>query len=257
MRAIFFLVVAATCAGIIHSGLAAPISTTPIADAFVATGPTGNLTSNNYGGGGALVLAAPGLPNGEFQTVIKFDLSSTLSSLNAQYGVGQWTLQSVVLQLTSSPHGNVIYNPVAAGQFGVSLMQNSSWIEGTGNASSPTQDGITFNTLQSTYITAGDQTLGAFTFPGGTTGANSYSLSLSSGLIADVDSGGIVSLRLFADDNTVSYLLSSRATTPSTDEPQLILTAAAVPEPTAVALLGFGLGTIFLWRKWRIAASAQ
>src|ERR1043166_573900 len=79
----------------IASVSAASISAAPIADAFVAAGPTGNLSNNNYGAGGALGLAAAGLTNGEFQTVIKFDLSAVRSSLDAQFGPGQWSVQSV------------------------------------------------------------------------------------------------------------------------------------------------------------------
>lgn len=226
---------------------AASISTVPIADAFVATGPTGNLSNNNYGGGGALGLAAPGLTNGEFQAVIKFDLSGVTSSLNAQFGMGQWSVQSVSLQLTSSPHNNVIYNDIVSGLFAVSLMQNTSWVEGSGNASNPATNGITYNTLQSTFISnAADQALGVLSFPGGSSGANLYSLTLSSGLDADILSGGLVSLRLYAADNQVSYLFSSRAM-PALSQPQLIVTA--VPEPASLALAG--LFSIWLHRFCR------
>src|SRR3954454_16698569 len=156
---------------------AASYSTNSFADAFVATGPTGNLSGNNYGGGGALVVAASGLPNGEFQSVMKFDLSGARNSLDAQYGAGQWSLQSVSLQLTSSPHNNASYNDTADGLFGVSLMQNSSWVEGTGNASNPSSSGINFNTLQSAFVSANDPSLGIFNFNGSSSGANSYALN--------------------------------------------------------------------------------
>src|SRR5436190_22393788 len=102
---------------------AASYSTNSFADAFVASGPTGNLSGNNYGGGGALAVAASGLPNGEFQTLLKFDLSGARDAFNAQFGVGDWSIQSISLQLTSSPHNNAIYNPIAAGSFDISLMQ--------------------------------------------------------------------------------------------------------------------------------------
>jgi ABC-type tungstate transport system permease subunit len=36
------------------------------------TGPCSNLSENNYGGAGALSVAAPGLVNGEFQSVLHF-----------------------------------------------------------------------------------------------------------------------------------------------------------------------------------------
>jgi hypothetical protein len=221
----------------------------PIADAFVATGPTGNLGDNNYGGGGALALAAPGLANGEFQSVIKFDLSGVKSSFDAEFGPGQWSIESVSLQLTSSPHSNVIFNDIAAGLFAISLMQNGSWIEGTGNASNPAANGITYNTLQSTFInSASDQGLGTFNFPGGSSGTNTYSLSLSSGLDADILSGNLASLRLYAADSQVSYLFSSRAMA-APSQPQLIVTA--VPEPGPFALTGLTGVLLFLLRRRR------
>ena len=180
--------------------------------------------------------------------MIKFDFSGVRSSLDAVYGAGNWSIQSVSLQLTSSPHNNVIYNDIAAGLFGVSLMQNSSWVEGTGNASNPTSNGITYNTLQNTFINnATDQALGTFNFPGGSLGANSYSLGLSSGLTTDILAGSIASLRLFAADNQVSYLFSSRAM-PSPNLPQLIITA--VPEPGCLALMG--LAGAFLLRRRKV-----
>src|SRR5436309_4937904 len=95
--------------GIVLTVAAAPYIAPATGDAFVATGPSGELRGNNYGGGGALAVAAGNLPNGEFQSVIRFDLSGARASLDAQYGAGQWSLQSVGLQLTSSPHNNTIY----------------------------------------------------------------------------------------------------------------------------------------------------
>jgi len=220
-------------------------SLSPIADAFMASGPTGNLANNNYGGGGALALAASGLPQGPFQSVIEFNLGPAANSFNSQYGAGDWTVQSVTLQLTSTPHNNAIYNNAAAGQFNVSLMQNNAWVEGTGTAGTPTTDGITYNSLMSTYVNpATDQALGTFSFPGGSSGANNYSLTLSPGLLNDVGSGGEVSLRLYAGDNNVSYLFSSRSA--GSGGPELLITAA--PEPGTLELIATGLCAVALWR---------
>ncbi|MEY2409354.1 MAG: hypothetical protein QOF48_2024 [Verrucomicrobiota bacterium] len=220
------------------------------ADAFVANGSSGALADNNYGGGGALAIAAGTLPNGEFQSVLRFDLSGVRGLLDAQYGMGAWFVQSVSLQLSSSPHNNAIYNEIAPGLFGVSLLQNNSWLEGTGNASNPANNGITYNTLQNTFVNnATDQSLGLFGFSGGSSGANSYSLDLTSGLTADILAGNNASLHLFAADNTVSYLFSSRAATAQSSRPQLII--VAVPEPGSVALLTLG-AVILSWRcrRW-------
>jgi hypothetical protein len=228
-------------------------SAAPVADAFVATGPTDNLSGNNYGGGGALAVAAPGLPNGEFQTVMRFDTSSLLASLNSQFGAGQWTIQSVSLRLSSSPHNNAIYNNPAPGLFSVALLQNSSWVEGTGNASNPASTGITYNSLLNTFVNpAADQPLGTFSFPGGTSGINTYALALAPQLTSGLATGSSLSLRLFAADNRVSYLFSSRSGN-SSDQPQLLITA--IPEPSSLALLIIGLG--FLLSRARTFARAR
>jgi hypothetical protein len=228
-------------------------TTTPIADAFVATGPTGNLSDDNFGAAGALAVAAGALSQGEFQTVMQFNLSAAESQFNATYGIGQWTVQSITLELNSSSHGNSIFNAPAAGAFGISLMQNNSWTEGTGTGGTPTMDGISYNSLENTYInSATDQALGTFNFPGGSSGINSYLLGLASGLISDVQNGGDASLRFFPDDNNVSYLFSSRETP---NAPELVITA--VPEPNAFILAAIGGVVLFpgAWRKKIVARS--
>jgi hypothetical protein len=224
-RLLFCSILATLCSGLAWTGFAATYATTPISDAFVATGPTGNLSNNNYGGGGALAIAASGLTNGEFQSVIKFSLSGALSSFNAQFGAGQWSVQSISLQLVSSAHNNAIYNDIVPGLFGVSLMQNNSWVEG--------------NSLQSFINNATDQALGTFSFPGGASGSNSYSLSLSSDLSADLLAGSDVTLRFFAADDQVSYLFNSRNVA-TAGQPQLII--AVVPEPGSLALFSAAMG---------------
>ena len=123
-------------------GRSATFSSNPTADAFVTTGPTGNLSNNNYGGGGALSVAAPGLAQGQFQSVLQFGLSGAKSSFDGQFGAGQWSIQTITLQLTAAPPNNPIFNASAAGQFAISFMQNNSWTEGTGTPQAPTTTGI-------------------------------------------------------------------------------------------------------------------
>jgi len=139
----------------------------PSADAFVTTGPSGNLSANNYGAAGALSVAAPGLPKGEFQSVLQFDLSSARASFDAQFGAGQWILQSISLSLTATSPNNAMFNSGNAGQFSVSWMQNDSWTEGNGTPNAPAASGITFSSLPS-LTSAGDETLGTFSFNGAT-----------------------------------------------------------------------------------------
>ena len=108
----------------------ATFSLNPSADAFVTTGgPSFILVSNNYGGAGALSIASPGSPKGEFQSVMQFNLSSVKSSFDSQFGAGQWSIQSVTLTFSNAVPGNPIFNSSAAGNFDVSWMQNNSWVE--------------------------------------------------------------------------------------------------------------------------------
>jgi hypothetical protein len=234
-------------------GQTASVTVQPFADAFVTPGATGSLSVSNFGAAGSLAIAASGLPHGEFQSVLQFDLSGAQNSFNSQFGVGQWAIQSVTLQLTSSPHNNAIFNNIAAGQFNVSLMQNNSWVEGTGTGGIPSSDGISYSSLLGTYVNnATDQALGTFSFPGGSSGQNSYALSLSAGLVTDVTSGNDLSLRLFAADSSVSYLMTSRTGTAS-DRPDILVQAVAVPEPNSLALCAAALIVLLLVqtvRRW-------
>jgi hypothetical protein len=222
------------------------ITLNPSIDAFVTTGPSGTLSGNNYGGAGALDVAASGQAKGEFQSVLQFDLSGAVSSLNTQFGAGQWNIQSISLSLSAAAPNNAIYNASAAGQFGISWMQNDSWTEGTGTPTAPATTGITFSSLPS-FTSASDESLGTFSFAGGTSGTAAYTLSLTPDFLADASAGSLVSLHLSAADSAVSYLFNSRSFGISSARP--ILTVVAVPEPGALPLLAFGAALLFGARR--------
>jgi hypothetical protein len=232
---------------------AATFTLNPSADAFVTTGPTGNLSANNYGGAGALSVAAPGLAQGEFQSVLQFNFAAAKSSFDATFGAGQWTIQSISLQLTATAPNNAIFNGSSAGQFSMSWMQNDAWVEGSGTPTAPSPTGINFTTLQSTFISGADQSLGTFSFAGGTSGTATYNLNLSAGLSADALAGALASMRMFAADSAVSYLSDSRSFGTAGSRP--LLTITAVPEPTCFALGLAGLG-VFAVRRY-FAATRQ
>jgi len=220
---------------------AATFTLNPSADAFVTTGSAANFSGNNYGGAGALSVTAPGLASGEFQSVLRFDLSGAKTSFNSQFGAGQWSIQSITLSLTATAPNNAIFNSSATGQFGISWMQNDSWTEGAGTPAAPTTTGITFSTLPS-FTGAGDEALGTFSFVGGTSGTAAYNLSLTSGFDADATAGNLVSFRLFAADSAVSYLFDSRSFGTTGFRP--LLTIVAVPEPGALSLLATGVAML-------------
>jgi hypothetical protein len=216
----------------IDRAIAATATANPAADAFVSSAtPDGN-----FGGGGALEMSAAGLPKGEFQTLMRFDLAGVKNNFDATFGAGQWQVQAITLGLTTSnPSPQPIFNSNAAGSFNVSWMQNDSWIEGAGTPAAPGATGITFNTLSS-FLSASDQSLGNFNFAGGTSGGATYTLSLASSFAADVLGGDHVSLRLSAGDGAVSYLFQSREFGTSSARP--VLTVSVVPEPGIGAIFG-------------------
>ena len=211
---------------------------------------------SNYGGAGALQLASSANSKGEYQSLLRFDLTSTTAYFNTTYGVGHWTITGVTLSLGTNfgtagqQPNNAIFAPIAAGSFNVSWQADDSWLEGTGSPSAPTTDGITYNQLPTYVSAANDRALGTFDFtaPGNNT-VSTYALGLDPSFVNDVDAGGLVSMRLFAADNQVSYLFNSRSFGTAAQRPMLLVNA--VPEPTTVAFLLVGLVIVATARRRR------
>jgi hypothetical protein len=200
----------------------------PVADAFVAA----SNPNNNYGGAGALAISAAGLSQGEFQTVMRFDLASTKAALDSAFGSGNWQITNVTLKLTFSTPTNGLFNNNANGQFAVNWMQDDSWIEGTGQPNNPAQNGVTFASLPG-FLAAGESSLGTFAFTGTTT---TNVLAVAPSLMTDMQAGGSVSMHLLAADSAVSYLFNSRSFQVVSNRPELSITAVAIPEPATLAL---------------------
>ena len=211
----------------------------PSADAFVFAGEP-NL---NYGGAGALAVSDPAQDQGEYQSLMRFDLSSARAAFDAQFGASGWRLESASLRLVTANPGNPIFNANAAGPFAVSWLQNDNWVEGAGTPNSPTTDGVTYNSLPS-LLGPADEALGTFNFPGGTSGANTYALALPAGFAADAAAGNPVSLRLLPGADEASYVFNSRSIQTVANRPTLTLTAV-VPEPGAAgAAAGAALAAV-------------
>lgn len=215
------------------AGAPPPVQATavPVADAFVFAGEA----NSNYGAAGVLAVSDATQPQGEYQSLMRFDLSAARSAFDAAFGPGAWTLQSATLRLTTSNPNNAIFNPNDAGPVAVSWMQDDTWAEGTGTPTAPTTDGVTYASLPS-FVGAQDEPLGTINFPGGTSGANTYTLALSPGLAGDAGAGSALSLRLSpGPGEPVSYTFNSRSFQNVANRP--VLTLTAVPEPGAAAFI--------------------
>ena len=134
------------------------------ADAFVCTGSANyesgaDLTTLNFGDAGTLAIAPANAAKGEFRSVLRFSLTNVVSQLDTNFGPGQWTITSLTLKLTSNygvggvQPNNPIFNTISGGQFVIEWMSDDRWVEGSGNPSQPTTDGITYAELP-TYLVA-------------------------------------------------------------------------------------------------------
>jgi hypothetical protein len=255
MKAFFTpLVFCAAVFALARSASADTVSLYPTADAFVSAANP----NSNYGSAGALAVSAGALPKGEFDSLLQFNFSSATANFNTTFGAGLWQIDSITLQLTSSTPNNAIFNGNGAGPggsnvnsaglFSINLMTNNSWTEGTGTPAAPTTTGITYSTLSS-FLSASDESLGTFSFGGGTTGNNTYSLGLTSSLLADASGGNTVSLLALPADNGVAYVVNSSNFPTMASRPLLMIDASVVPEPDTYALLVMGAAAVWFARR--------
>jgi hypothetical protein len=184
-----------------------------------------------------LAVDATNKPNGEFDSLIRFNLASAVAFFNTTYGAGAWTVQSVGLYV-DAVQGHPSMNVTSAGDVTAIWQANDAWVEGTGTSLAPTTDGVSYATLASLQ-SGSDQSVGTFHYDGGY-GQYLYLLNLTSGLANDMTSGADLSLRLVPSDNNVSFAFFSRDNGLAFGYPQLVVTAAPVPEPSVLALVILG-----------------
>lgn len=213
------------------------LSTTPTQDTTIATGVSNAFINNNYGGAGAFSVSGTGAGKGAADGVLSFNISSITSGFNTQYGAGNWTINSVVLGLVAqAPGANNLFNSSnVAGTFHVDWVPNNGWVEGTGTPNAPTSTGLTWaNASLGTAESLGDQS-----YSGGT-GAMSFSLTPSAGLLGDINTGGTATLELSGVTSTMTGVFNSRSNGTSSNWPVLTITASAAPEPGRMTLVLLG-----------------
>lgn len=236
------------------SASGAVVTLNPIEDTFVSSA----IPNGSFGAAGALAISAAALPKGEFDTLLKFNLASAKASFDATFGAGLWEIDSVTLRLTSTAPNNPIFNGDAAGPGGTNInyagslaikwMLSDAWIAGSGSSSAPGSDGVSFATLPS-FLGAADETLGTFSFGGATSGNNTWTLALTPAFLADASAGGHVSLLGLPANDAVGYTTNSVNFGMLANRPLLTVTANAVPEPAAAALLSASTAMLLVRRR--------
>ena len=207
------------------------------ADAFLATGSPANpagtdLTADNYGAAGILVIAPTNSLKGEFQSVVRFNLSNAVSLFNSSLGTNNWSISGISLQLDSNYGGtgeqpdNQIFGTVTGGNFVIEWLSDDNWAEGTGTPKGPTMDGVTFDSLP-TLLSGTDVILCTNTYtPPGDYVPVTYNLPLQYNLVTNIAGGGEVTLLFYAADNQINYLFNSHEFG-GTNQPWIKVTAVA------------------------------
>lgn len=192
--------------------------------------------ASSFGNAGALAVSGTGNANGEFQSLLRFNLATVKSTFDAAYGIGGWTLDSVQLQLTAATPNNPIFNANAAGLILTEWLADDTWVE----------NAVTWNTLPA-IVSAGSESIGGGSYSGASSGSVLLTLGSGSGLAADLASGSNASFRLAAGDALVSMVTNSRNFGTLANRPALIFTAS--PEPGRTLLLMIGCSVLVTRRR--------
>ena len=213
------LVIVSLCLGRI-AGAQVTNSSMTTADAFLCTGSTNydggaDLTGLNFGAAGTLVVAPASSANGEFQSVIKFNLADGVAQFNSAYGSNNWTITGVTLDLTSNygvggvQPNNPIFPVISGGQFVIEWLSDDDWLEGTGTPNLPTTDGVCHNSLPALLVPPREILCTNTYSPPGNNVHVFWPLPLTTNLVSDICGGGDVTFRVYAADNQVGYLFNS------------------------------------------------
>lgn len=205
------------------------VVTTPSADSFCRQ----SVATRSYGAAGGLCVAGSssvngsGSARGRFDTMIKFPTADTKAAFDAVYGAGNWRLATAKLTLSEIDQPvNAIF-PRGVGEFDIFWFSNDNWIEGPGTPNSPvtgTGTMITWSYLSAIAPGAIHQSLGRFQNQG-VFDLQTFTLTPTAGLAADVEGGTVVSLRLSPVTSTLGFTFHSRNYGNPDQHPHLAFTA--------------------------------
>ena len=212
------------------------------ADTYVSSGQP----DQNFGTMGAMEIAVPNSTQSRTEeSLIRFNTATIDSTFNADYGAGNWTINSVTLTLFSNfatggvQPGNGSFNIIAAGGFELDWLSDNNWSE----------TAITWNNISSILPGTGNNTsasLGDFYWPAAGAASTTWTLGLDPNLVSDIGSGGLVTI--FGQPtagSTVGYLFNTLNNSPAV----LNVTASVVPEPSVMALVASSLVGLAAYRR--------
>ncbi len=200
----------------------------------------------------------------------KYNVGATVSSLNATYGAGNWTIANPRLTLQYTLYANNSRFNAGAGSFNIYWAANDNWTQGTLNPAYATNESALATWAGSDALLATEfynwttpgytGTLADLNTPVWTTDKSgihqstvSYNLGLDSSFVSDITSATASS-----DPNVSLYLMSTSAslgmcifTGGGNSLPTLTFDVVAVPEPPALALAGCGLAGLIALRRWK------
>lgn len=219
-------------AGSKNANWAATLSVLPDADSFVRS----FAPASNYGAGGALAVSGTaavngfGVQNGLFDSLMRFQMSNVVASLDDALVGHDWVLTGARLVVTEmAAPDNAIFNR-GVGAFEVRWQAADNWLEGTGTPKAPTTDGLTWDDLGSLVNSNLDISLGVFT-NAGVNGQSAFALELPERFVADVRAGDEVTLHLTAASAEVGFTFNSRDFGNTNAQPRLEVTAVQNPKP--------------------------
>ena len=208
-----------------------------------AGGVQGSLAINNTGGFST--------PSNE---AFHFDIGSTVDSLNASYGAGNWTVDNVTLSFNSSyARQNNSRFGVGTGTFDILWVENDNWYQSAGMPTDKQLNPIYASNQTDLDVWAGTSSLlGSETFTRvGTTGyvGLSYSLSEQGSFVQDILSASAsgdkaISLYLMGTSDTLGMIIFTGGQGQALPTLSFDGVAAPVPEPETYAMFLAGLGLL-------------
>ena len=238
---------------------------------FASYGSDGWGWSGGAGGvqGSSSVTNTGGSPVAANET-FKFDIGATIDALNAEYGVGMWTIANATLTFTSS---NAVQNNsrfgVGSGSFDIYWVANDDWAQSKGTATDSELNPVYASSESELAAWAGsDALLDSATYStAGTTGYQSlsFSLALDQAFLDDIygasaSGNSFLSLYLMAMDSDLGMIIftggqGQALPTLSFDVVDIASTTApAVPLPSSALLFMSGMGLFGAMARRRQAA---